>query len=447
MKDHQGLADRIAGAVLVPGDEGYDAERSGFQLHGQHRPDVIVAAAGAEDVREAVASAAAHGTPIAVQATGHGLPRGADGGMLITTGRMDGVRIDAAARTARVEAGVRWGAVVAAAADHGLAPVNGSSPTVGAVSYTLGGGVGLLSRRFGFASDHVRSIDVVTADGAFRHVTAESDPDLFWALRGGRANFGVVTALEFDLVPVERIHGGGLYFDTGHIPAVLDAYREWTATVPEEMTSSVALVPFPDAPGVPEPLRGRYAAHVRIIHAGDSATGERLVEPLRAVAPRLIDTVRDMPYAECATIHAEPPFPMAYHSAHALVGELDPAIVAAALDAGERFIVEIRHLGGAMSRPPATPSAVGHRDARYLAAVLSPILPGHGPEASRPGHEAFIGALAPWDLGRSVNFLYGDNATEAEVRRAYEPADHERLVALKAKLDPSDLFRLNHHIA
>ncbi|WP_067489738.1 FAD-binding oxidoreductase [Actinomadura hibisca] len=438
----------VQGPVLRPGTEEYDAERTGFQLAGPHRPEVIVGAVDAADVRAAVAHAAAHRLPVAVQATGHGLPRGAAGGMLISTRRMTGITVDPAARTARVEAGVLGRDLVAAAAEHGLAPLNGSAPTVGAVSYMLGGGIGLLARTHGFAADHVRAVEVVTADGRLRTVDAGSDPDLFWALRGGRANFGVVTALEIDLLPVSRIYGGGLYFDTEHVPAVLEAYREWTGAVPDEMTSSVALVPFPDLPHLPEPLRGRHAAHVRIIYAGDAAAGRRLVAPLRAVADRLIDTVGDMPYADNATIHNEPPTPMGYHSDHALVSALTPEILAALRGTvGERIITEVRHLGGALAKPPAVPNAVGHRDAQFLVGVLSPLPPGTGVAGVRPRHAEIMDALAPWDVGRSLNFLYGDNAGEEQVRLAYEPDDHQRLAELKAVHDPDDLFRLNHHIS
>ena len=194
--------------IIRPGDGDYDAERAGFQRAIEHRPALIVPATGADDVRAAVELATGEGRPVAVKATGHGVTVGADDtAVLITTDRMTGVRIDAERRVAYVEAGVRWGQVIEQAAANGLAPLSGSSPEVGAVAYTLGGGLGLMSRRYGYAADHVRSVDVVTADGLARHVTPDGrdgDADLFWALRGGRDNFGVVTAVEVDLVPVGR---------------------------------------------------------------------------------------------------------------------------------------------------------------------------------------------------------------------------------------------------
>lgn len=199
------------------------------------------------------------------------------------------------------------------------APLSGSSPGVGAVSYTLGGGVGLLARRYGFAADHVRRIDVVTADGELRRVTATDEPDLFWALRGGGGNFGVVTGLEIDLVPVERIFGGGLYFDVAEVPDVLDAWRRWTETVPEELTSAVAMLPFPDLPMVPEPLRGRHVAHIPISYLGSVPEGERLVEPLRDLGTPLRDTLGEMPYLESGKVFDEPDRPDAYRSVNLLL--------------------------------------------------------------------------------------------------------------------------------
>lgn len=443
------LTGRVTGPVLRPGDAGYDAERDGFQTAAQHRPAVIVGATGADDVRAAVEFARTHRLPVAVQASGHGLSAAALGGVLISTRRMTGVHVDAIRRTASIEAGVRWGQVVEEGAPHGLAPLNGSAPHVGAVGYTLAGGLPLLARRYGFAADHVRSIDVVTADARLRHVTAKDGADLFWALRGGQGNFGVVTGLEVDLVPVARLYGGGLYFDAGLVADVLQAWRLWTATVPDELTSSVALIPLPDLPMVPEPIRGRYVAHVRIAYTGDAVDGERLVAPLRAVGPRLMDTLRDMPYAESASIYNDPTQPHAYSGTNALLRELHESAAPAILDlagpgAPVTCIVQVNHLGGALARPPAVASAVGHRDAQFLLRVLSPL--GAADTGTVQGvHRRLLEALAPWTAGRTVGFLFGESTVE-QVRSAYEPDGYRRLTELKAVYDPDNTFRLNHNI-
>jgi len=444
------LIGQVRGPVFLPGDDGYDAERAGYQTGVQQRPAVIVGAAGAADVRAAVGFAGAHGLPVAVQATGHGLSIPAAGGVLISTRRMTAVRVDASIRTAWIEAGVRWQHVIAAATPHGLAPLSGSAPDVGAVAYTLGGGLGLLARRYGYAADHVRSIEVVTADARLRHVTAERDPELFWAIRGGRDNFGVVTGLQIDLVPVTRLYGGGLFFAADRVADVLHAYRNWTSTVPDELTTAVALIPFPDNPAIPAPIRNRYVAHIRIAYTGAAAAGERLVAPLRAIGPRLMDTLVDMSYAASGSIFNDPTEPAAYYGTNAMLREFDASAAPIVLDlarpdAPVPCVVDLRHLGGALSRPPTVSNAVGRRDASYLLSVLTP-LAASDIDSVRPVHHRLYEALAPWITGQYLNFRYGENATAEQVRAAYDPADYQRLTELKAVYDPTNMFRLNYNI-
>ncbi|TDD42703.1 FAD-binding oxidoreductase [Saccharopolyspora elongata] len=443
------LTDRVQGLVFLPGDTDYDAERSGFLAFDQRRPQVVVGAVDAEDVRAAVEFAAARDLPVAVLSTGHGIASEVEGGLLITTGRMSEARIDAERRTAWFAAGVRWGQVVEAAAEFGLAPLSGSAPHVGAVSYTLGGGLGHLGRRYGYAADHVRAIEIVTADGRLRRVTAESDAELFWALRGAGGNFGVVTGMEVDLMPVASLYGGGLYFDSHLIGDVLRTWQQWTRDLPEEMTSSVALVPFPDVPALPEPLRGRHVVHVRIAYAGDPAEGERLTEPLRAVGPRLIDSVREMPYREVGSINNDPVQPMGYVTDNAMLRDFDDAAIKTLLDlvgpdAPQRCVVEVRHLGGALSRPAG--NCVGHRDAPYVFGVNSKVDEATV-DAARELQSRVMRAMSPWSTGgRNLNFLAGGSANPEGVRAAYDPADYDRLSAMKASHDPKNLFRLNHNI-
>lgn len=450
MIDIQELADRVP--VSRPGDVGYDAERAGFQTADTHRPALTVGARDSADVRAAVGFAGAHGLPVAVQATGHGQSVPADGGMLINTRRLAGVRVDAGARTARIDAGVRWGQVITEAARHGLAPLSGSSPDVGAVSYTLAGGLGLLARRYGYAADHVRALDVVTADGRLRRATARREPDLFWALRGAGPNFGVVTGMEMGLVPVTRLYGGGLFFDTDRVADVLHLWRRWTETVPEALTSSVALIPFPDVPAVPEPLRGRYAAHVRIAHTGTATEGARLVAPLRAAGPPLIDTLGELPYTASGSICTDPTTPHAYHGTSAMLAGLDDTAVSTVLDlagpgAPVTCVVQLNHLGGALARPPAVAGAVGHRDARYLLRVISPLTGDDRRAEVAALHQGLYRALGPAVTGRSLGFHFGAAAGPDLVRNGYDGVAHRRLAELKAAYDPANMFRFNHNIA
>jgi FAD/FMN-containing dehydrogenase len=443
------LADRVRGPVLLRGQDGYEAERSGFQTAFRHRPAVIVGAADAEDVRTAVRFAVEHNMAIAVQATGHGVSVIDQGGLLITTGRMTGITVDPPARRARIEAGARWKQVVEQTAPHGLAPLSGSFPSVGVVGYTLGGGLGLLGREFGYAADHVRAIDVVTADGELRHVSADSDPDLFWALRGGRDNFGVVTSLEIDLLPVARVYGGGLFFDVGQAEAILATFRDWTAQAPETMTASVGMIGYPPLKVFPEPLRGRHVLHIRFATT-DTAAGPGLARPWREIGPPIISHLSEMPYSEAGSIYREPDFAHAYDGSNVLLRALDPAVLAAVRElagpsAPVPCIVDLRHLGGALSRPPAVASAVCFRDAQYILRVLSS-LGGTDLADVRAAHQRIFDAVAPWTLGRSVNFIYGARAAAEFAAELYDEATLSRLAALKAVYDPANIFRRNHNI-
>lgn len=428
--------------TLRPGDPGYDDELAGFQTGFAQRPAVVFAAASADDVIAAVRYAADHDLPVGVQATGHGLPGAREGGVLVTTKRMDRVTVDPGARTARVQAGVRWGQVVAAAEPYGLAPLNGSSPSVGAASYTLSGGLGILAREFGYAADHVRSLDLVTCDGRLRHVTRESDPDLYWALLGGGHNFGVVTELEIGLVPVRTLYGGSLAFDGREVDpaAVLRAYEEWTRTVPDGLTSSFAAVPYPDVPALPPHLRGRYVVSVRVAYTG--ADGDELVAPLRESGPALADSLREMPYAESRTIHSDPDFPHAYYGDSAVLSELDRAgevLAATGPDAGGPMcVLQINHLGGALARP--APNSVPYREGRFLVRLLTV----GDRDAARAVLDPAFALLAPVTIGRALNFAFGaGDRTDG----LYDAGTLKRLAELKSSYDPANLFCRNYNVS
>ncbi|GAA3823840.1 FAD-binding oxidoreductase [Streptomyces coacervatus] len=430
--------------VLRPGDPGYDDELAGFQTGFAQRPAVVFAASSADDVIAAVRYAGERGLPIGVQATGHGLPGGSEGGVLVTTKRMDRVTVDPGTRTVRVQAGVRWGQVVAAAEPYGLAPLNGSAPSVGAVSYTLSGGLGILAREFGYAADHVRSLDIVTPDGRLRHVTRESDPDLYWALLGGGHNFGIVTELEIGLVPVQTLYGGSLAFDGREVDpaAVLRAYEEWTRTVPDGLTSSFSAVPYPDLPALPPHLRGRYVVSVRIAYTGTD--GGQLVAPLRELGPALADSLREMPYAESHTIHSDPDFPHAYYGDSAVLGELDVAAAGELLgrvgpDAGGPMcVVQINHLGGALAQP--APNSVPYREGRFLVRLLTV----GDREAARAVLDPAFALLAPVRLGRALNFAFGAGDRTGGL---YDAETLKRLAELKSRYDPANLFRRNYSLS
>lgn len=452
------LTARIHGAVLRPDANGYDDERTGFQQLAPHRPAVIVGAADADDIAAAVEFAVAHRVPVAVQSSGHGLATGLAGGVLISTRRMNQVRVEPDRRTAWVPAGASWQQVIEAADPHGLAPLSGSSPGVGAVSYTLGGGLGLLARKYGFAADHVRRIELVTAAGELLMVDERTDSELFWGLRGGGGNFGIVAGMEIELLPITTIFGGGLYFDVARQPDVLERWRQWTKDQPAEMTSALAMLVFPDMDVVPAELRGRHVVQLQVSYCGSTADGEALVEPLRALGP-IRDTLHELPYTESATAFDEPDRPHAYRSQNRLLADLDPQALAtlpakAAPTASAMCVVQLRQLGGALANEPEVPNAVGHRNAGYALTILSPI--DEGTEKNGRGktgteqavqtlHGELLAPFAEQSIGRLLNFSYGP-LDGSELREAVDENDFGRLVALKARLDPQGVIRANHPI-
>ncbi|MFW6723937.1 FAD-binding protein [Streptomyces sp. MAR4 CNY-716] len=426
-----------------PGESGYETELSCFDRIVSHRPAAVAAVRSVAEVRAAVRYAAERGMPVAVQSTGHG-PAAAvgEGSLLLSVRRLRGVHVDPAARTARVAAGTRWQEVIDAAAPHGLAPLCGSSPLVGVVGYTLGGGLGPLARTYGYAADQVTAVSLVTADGRLREVTAEREPELFWALRGGgKSGFGVVTALTFRLPPVARLYGGGLRFAGADAAAVLGAWRRVTRAAPEALTTSLALLRVPGGGGLAVHVRVAVAAEQgREPEQGLESLGEESVRPLREAAPAFADTVRIRPYRTVAEIHEDPVEPMPYHERGILLREFDAAAEAALLaSAGPGaecadWAVELRHLGGAADRAPAVPSAVGSRAAAFTLTTLT------SPDAD----SGVRTALAPWSTGgRYVNFLAGPG-TERLTAEAYDAETYARLRAVKREYDPENVFRHGH---
>lgn len=446
------LAATVRGPVLAGDHPDAAGDITTFNLAVSHRPAVVVGATSAQDVAAAVAWAADRGLPVAVQATGHGPVRSVDGGVLVSTRRMQAVAVDPVRRTATVAAGVRWSDVVAATAPHGLAPLSGSSSRVGVVGYTLGGGMGCLAREHGFAADHVRRVELVTADGRIRSVDADSDHDLFWALRGGKGSFGIVTALEFGLVPVAEIYGGGVFFEGRSAAAVLHAFREWAPALPDRATASVALMRMPPLEELPEMLRGRFVVHLRFAYDGPAEEAERLLAPMLGSGEVLLPMVGSMPYSQADRIHQDPTEPLPAWERGRLVRELTAEAVDALLAvAGPQvesplLMVELRLMGGALGRPAAVPNAVGGREAAYSLFVVAALVPGLE-EAVPAAADTLVDTLSPWLTGTAqLNFL-GDAVTPEAVALAWDPATHARLVETKRRVDPDNLFCFGHALA
>jgi hypothetical protein len=437
------LRTAVAGPVHVPGDPQYDSEISPWIANTVHTPDVVVGATCAEDVAAAVQFAIRHGLSVSVQATGHGATTAIRGGVLISTRRMVAVSVDVERQVAQIAAGAKWEAVIAASAPNGLAPLVGSTTDVGAIGYTLGGGLGPLGRKYGFAADQIRSAQIVTGDGRLRTLTG--DDELLTALRGGKGNFGIVTSLEVGLVPVARLYGGSMFFDGADAPTVLHAWREWVETVPEDMTSSIALLRLPDLDIFPPPLRGRLSVHLRIAYDGEACLGEKLVAPLRAVATPIVDMVCDMPFTHVDMIHMDPKESTGAHESGRLLSALPAEAVDTLLEVAgpgvdvPLIFAEIRHMGGALARQPEVPSSVAGRDAAFSFFVLGPMAPGLE-EIVPPVVAGVVQAMAPWHAKeRLINFI-GHDMDPASVTAAY-PADiAARLTELKHRVDPHGIF-------
>jgi hypothetical protein len=435
------LGAQLVGDALDP-----TAAGTPFNLATAHHPDLVVRAAAVADVSATVRYAARTGRRIAVQATGHGAAAVGPGTILLLTGDLDDVRVDPDAGTAAVGAGTRWQQVLDAAAPYGLGGLCGSAPGVGVVGYTLGGGLGPVARSFGLAADRVRSVDLVGADGDLRRIDADSDPDLFWALRGGGGAFGVAVGMEFELVPVTALYAGGLWFPADVARRVLHGWRSWAATLPESVTTSVARLNLPPAPELPEPLRGRAVVHVRFAHVGDLGEGERLAAPLRALAPPLLDTLGALPYAALGAIHADPTEPMPVCEQGVLLADLPPAAVEAFADVTAPsaglpvMLTELRLLGGAVARTPEVPDAIGPRSAAFHLQVIGVLAPPIA--AAVPGAvQTVVERMVPWATGGAwPNFAGGvDGVAGARVRRGYG-AGIERLDALRRERDPQGMF-------
>ncbi|MFF7858134.1 FAD-binding protein [Streptomyces sp. NPDC007904] len=443
----------IRGPVLRPGDEGYAEEVAGFNLAALHTPDVVVAASGADDVVAALRWASATGTPVAVQATGHGANFPIEHGLLISTAGMTDVRVDPERRTATVAAGAKWRDVLAASAPHGLAPLNGTSTDAGAVGYTVGGGLPVLGRTYGYAADLVRSFEVVTPDGLPREADPAHEPELFWALRGGKGNVGVVTSMVTELLPLRTVFGGGLHSPGENAEALLKAWAEWTRTVPEEMCSAFGILRLPPIPQLPEPLRGGFWARVAITWTGDPDEGEQLLAPIRAAAPVAVDLVEEMPYTAMDRIYMEPQDPLPARESCLLLRELTADAIRAFLDEVgpdvpdcPLLVAQIRHMGGALARPARAEDAICARDAHHLLETVA-VLPSPPVAAAVERATASLHtAMAPYGTGRTMVNIHGTPGDAADRARAWTPEVYDRLRRAKRTYDPHNLLRFGHTV-
>ncbi|WP_214413037.1 FAD-binding oxidoreductase [Sphaerisporangium fuscum] len=440
----------VRGRVSVPGDEGFEASRRPWAVNVDQRVRAVVEVEDAADAAALVGYAAKAGLRLAVQPNGHGATDGLDGEILVRTGRMRGVEIRPERRTARVEAGASWGEVLTASAGHGLTGLCGSSPIVSATGFTLGGGLAWFSRRHGLAANGVRSFEVVDAEGSLRTVSAGSDPELFWALRGGGGDFALVTAMEIELYPAPHLYGGRLIWPMERAAEVMAAFRATTAVAPEELSLWFTLMRFPPFPQLPEPLRGLSAVVMDVTYLGEAAEARRLLDRFDRIPGLVVDTRDEIAIPELGGVCAEPtdPSPAVQH-AELLRGLDDDAAAAFLAAAGPDTIfplavAQIRHLGGALARPVPDAGACGHVAEPYILSLLAIAGAPEEMAAVERRMGSFREALAPWMSGaRPYTFLGHSEGPEAAF-----PADVlARLRAAKRRYDPDGVFRANHPIS
>ena len=429
------LRSGFGGKLWLPGEEGYDAARLAWNRGLDPLPAIVAEAESERDVALAIAVAREYGLPFAVQSTGHGTVVPADNGLLLKTSRMADVHVDPVRRIAKVGPGALWADVISAAAPYGLVPVSGT-PSVGVAGYTLGGGAGFLSRLHGYAADNLLRVRLVTAEAELITADADQNAELFWAVRGGSGNFGVVTSLEVRLHPVDNVYAGLSFYEIERAEEVLGHYAEWALGEPDELNTAVMLVRMPP---------GRLTLGIRVFYAGRYEEVEQRLEPLLKVAGEPVaDGFRCMSFAEAGQVIAPPAPPTAAVSRFDLFHELSDEVLAAvvsAMTAEDSSLagIEVRHWGGAMSRPAPDAGPVGHRDVPFSIAATAI---GQGLEVAES-----VGRLArrlqPYATGGSfLNFL----TDVAKTASAFTERNYARLREVKRTWDPDNCFRLNHNI-
>jgi FAD/FMN-containing dehydrogenase len=441
------LRGELRGRIIGPDDHGYNEARTVFYGDFDRRPAVIIRAADAGDVARVVSLARESGVELAVRSGGHSVAGYSvvDDGIVLDLGDMKGIEIDVPNRTAWAETGLTAAEYTTAGAAHGLATGFGDTGSVGIGGITLGGGIGYLVRKYGMTIDDLLAADIVTADGRLLHVDAGSDPDLFWAIRGGGGNFGVATRLKFRLHEVNTIVGGMLFLPA--TPDVIESLVEETVVASEDLSAIVNVMTAPPMPFIPNEYHGKPVVMLLLAHAGSVEDGEQFVNRLRKLAPPIADMVRSMPYPEIYPPEMEDYHPVAA-SRTMFADTFDRNVAVSILEHLEgstalMAVTQLRALGGAMARVPAGATAFAHRSRSIMANVAAI----YDDPDQREQHEEWVADLASavaGDPGAYVGFLGHDGP--ARIREAYPDSTWDRLLDVKRRYDPSNLFRLNLNI-
>ena len=445
----RGLA---GGAVHLPGDPGYDAARMPWSAAVDQCPAAVAHPRTVADVAAVVRAARDAGLRVAPQSTGHNAAplaaRGLDDVVLLRTSAMDAVSVDPNRRTARVEGGALWLPAVEAAGAHGLAALHGSSPDVGIAGYSLGGGIGWYARKLGLATNSLTAVELVLADGEHVRADAHTNRELFWALRGGGGNFGVVTALEFRLYPIATAYAGMLVWDVSEAERVLRRWARWAPEAPDEVTTAFRILHVPPLPEIPEPLRGRTLVVIDGAVLGSDDWSASVLGALRELGPEL-DTFARVPAASLARLHMDPEGPTPVVSGTAMLSGLPDAAVDAFLaevgpgSQSSLLMAELRQLGGALGRPHPGGGVLDRLDAEFV--LFGGAMAADADMAAR-GHadaQRLVGALAAHANGRQyLNFA--ENPVDS--RTGYRDEAWVQLKGIRSAVDPDGLFVANHRI-
>jgi FAD/FMN-containing dehydrogenase len=448
------LEGNLRGQLIRPGDPDYDQARAVWNGAHDRHPALIIRCAGTADVVRAVEFARSEGLEVAVRGGAHSIAgfSTSDGGVVIDTSPMQGIWVDPAGRRAVAQPGLTWSEFDHETQAFGLAVTGGLVSSTGIAGFTLGGGLGWLLRKYGLTSDNLLSADVVTADGQLVTASEHSHPDLFWALRGGGGNFGVVTSLEYRLHPVGPLVFAGAVFYAGSAAVqVLRGWRDLTASMPDELTTLANILVAPPVPFLPEAVHGQPIVAILGVYAGAVDDGAKAAQPLRTLAEPIADLMGPMPYAAMQGL-LDPLWQAGAQNyfTSALLDRLDDDAIDTLLaqhTAGRAPVHELHlhHAGGAMARVPAGATAFAHRGAAYVLNIIARSPDRAGFEQHADWARATHQAIGPWsDGGAYVNFT--SEPGQDKVQASYPPDTYARLVAVKDRYDPTNLFRLNQNI-
>lgn len=441
------LSDVVAGRIVFPEDEDWDGARRTFNLAIDQRPVAVAFPADERDVALLIRMARDRELRIAPQASGHNAaPLGSlDDTMLVNTSGLIGVHVDPVMKRARVGGGAKWEAVTGRLSAAGLAALHGSSPDVGIAGYSLGGGMGWLARKWGLQANSVTALEIVSADGRLLRVDTDHEPDLFWALRGGGGSFGVVTAVEFSVYPLDQLYAGVMLFGFDQAADVLRAWTSLLPDAPDELMSWAAVLHVPDLPFVPEPLRGGSFAAVWGAFLGNEVSGRKLFSHVRELGP-MMDTFAMVQPIALAQLAMDPPDPLPYLTAHQLLDELPgsaiDSLVTAAGASSQLGMLQFRHMGGALARPPAEAGVRATIPGEICMFALGIVPDENAAAVVQRSQKTVKEILAPNQVGRYPSFV----EEPADSSEFFDPTTWARLCQIKAQYDPDDLFKGNHHV-